>query len=236
MCLSSCSGSTKPSGDVVASSPVKCAVLPCNGQNKDIAGALKILCKNDKDVVKAMAGQKVTVADRIYFEDKEFDGKQWKTVIFEAGGSAGDGEITFLATEDDESKATTIYHEVWHTKQPPGMAWPEPAEDDAYYNTELWTIERGLPGQGGLRTTDADGNEVPDKAKIRSNVARAYPGPKKAGDPIPVDFDAKNNKTKVRDPVTGVETWRPSQKGDSVAGPQKMENARVVPKEDWKCP
>jgi hypothetical protein len=120
------------------------------------------------------------------------------------------------------------------------MGWPEPAEDDAYYNTELWTIERGLPGRSALRTKDAAGKVVPDKKAIRDFVQNEYPGPPPpvAGkpQPAPIAADKKKNLTQVRDPVTGKTSWRPSQTGDTFPGPEKRVNPKTINKSDWKCP
>ena len=91
---------------------------------------LNILCGSDPSVVSAAAStQTVYKADRVYFKDKLFNGTSWEDKIFEAGGSAGGGEIMMLSNVSAETAATTLYHEVWHTKQPPGMDWPHPAED-----------------------------------------------------------------------------------------------------------
>ena len=93
--------------------------------------------------------------------------------------------------------------------QPAAMGWPDPAEDDAYFNTEQWTIDRGLPGRPSLRTVDGKGKTVPDKAKIRTFVQKAYPSPpppvKGKKQPVPIgkdDSDPKKPLTKVRDPKT----------------------------------
>ena len=134
----------------------------------DLPGLLKILCKKDKALVDYTRNNiDLYKVDRVYFEDPYFDGTTWGTKLFEAGGTSGGGDIVVLSTTSNQSAATTLYHEVWHDQQSPTMGWPHPSEDEAYYQTELWTIDRGLPGQGGgtLRTTNAAGATVPVSMK-----------------------------------------------------------------------
>lgn len=204
-------------------------------------GLLSVLCGTDSDVVSAAGKtQKVYKVDRVYFEDKKFDGTSWQTELFEAGGTAGGGVITLLSGTSAESAATTLYHEVWHTKQPPGMGWPHPSEDDAYYNTELWTIEKGLPGQvdgSGLRVLDRAGDIVPDKAAIKDFVARAYPVSTGAAP----GWDAVSYKdvppeTLWEHRTTAVQEWKAAKLGDFVPGPPNHVNKQLIPAGDFKCP
>lgn len=222
---------------------------PCRGAKPskaagwDVDCVKKILCKKDKVLVEQLATTTVTKADEIYFDDPYFDGTKWTTRRFPAGGSASPQtrEIMVAANTSCEDAAVTFHHEVWHQNQGK-MGWPEPAEDDAYYNTELWTIERGLPTQSsGLRTKDpVTGKPVPDKKAIRELVQKEYPGPpppvEGVAQPVPVAADRKNNRTKVRDPKTGRTKWRPSQEGDTFAGPEQRVNEQVVDAKKWKCP
>lgn len=239
-----------PDGPLFSDRSVDSPVMPCRQAKKpnpkkwDEDCVLKILCKNDKKVVDQLAKTKVTKADDIYFEDPYFDGKKWTTKKFPAGGSADPvaKEITVLSATSCEDAATTFYHEIWHQNQPPGMGWPEPSEDDAYYNTEQWTIDRGLPSQGtGLRTKDPKtGKIVPDKKAIRKLVQNEYPSPpppvKGKPQPRPIAADKKKNLTKVRDPATGKTSWRPSKKGDTFAGPEVRDNEKTIDPKKWKCP
>jgi hypothetical protein len=207
---------------------------------------LKILCPKDKALVGQLAKSKVETADEVWFDDPIFDGKSWTTKRFDAGGTADPASKTIMVLGDQppEAAAITFYHEVWHQNQPAGMGWPDPAEDDAYYNTELWTIERGLPSQGkGLRMKDpVTGKTVPDKAAIRKMVQAQYPGPPPAvagvKQPIPIgqrDIGA-GPETQVQDPVTGATSWRPSKKGDTYAGPQKLKGYKKIDPAAWSCP
>lgn len=239
-----------PNGPLFSDQPVDSSVQRCPRQSGgagskkwSVAGVLKILCKNDKKIVEQLSKTTVKTADLIYFDDPYFDGKKWTTKKFIAGGlsDANAKLITLLSDASNESAVDTIYHEIWHQNQPAGMGWPEPAEDDAYYNTELWLIERGLPGNPDLRAKDAAGKIIPDKKAIRDLVQKEYPGPPPpvAGvpQPIPIEADTKKNLTKVRDPVTGKTSWRPSQKGDTFsADVEKQVNPKTIDKSAWKCP
>ena len=141
-----------------------------------------------------------------------------------------------------EDATTTFYHEVWHQNQPSGMGWPEPAEDDAYYNTEQWTIDQGLPSQHpGLRIKDAKtGKLIPNQKAIRAFVQSEYPSPPPpiAGvqQPAPINADPINNLTQVRAPKTGTKSWRPSKAGDTFAGSESRINEKTIDSQQWKCP
>jgi hypothetical protein len=241
-------------GDTTFSdAPPGSAVQPCPARGPkgkparwDVAGVRKILCKKDQAIVKQLAKSKVETADEVWFDDPYFDGKTWTTKRFDAGGSADPGtkSIMVLGDQSSEDAAITFYHEVWHQNQPAGMGWPEPAEDDAYYNTELWTIERGLPSQGkGLRMKDpVTGKIVPNKKAIRKMVQKQYPSPPPpvAGVKQPIPIGQRNTaagpETEVQDPVTGATSWRPSKKGDTYAGPQKLKGYNKIDPADWSCP
>ena len=234
-----------PEGPIFGDTPVDSAVTPCRtGAKKsgawDMPCLLKILCAKDKDYIDHVrANVQLYKVDSVFFEDPYFDGKSWTTKHFEAGGTSGGGEMTFLSSDSCESAATTLYHETVHDKQAPGMGWPHPAEDDAYYQTELWTIERGLPGQAGtrLRTTDSTGRTVPDKAEITRYVDESYPVATTAPPDWRItDFDAKKNQTLWRKRGTTTEVWKASAKGDTMAGPQQTTGKALVPPGAIKCP
>ena len=236
-----------PDGPIFSNKPYNSAVQRCpltgsSSKNWTVKDMLKIFCKQDKKIVDQLAKTTVITADSIYFEDPYFDGKKWITKKFNAGGSADPHSktITILSGYSCESAADTFYHEIWHQNQPPGMGWPHPSEDDAYYNTELWMIKRGIPGNPDLRAKDAKGNIVPDKKAITKLVDNEYPAPPPpiAGVPQPRPIASKKatNETLVRDPVSGKTWWRSSKKGDTYAGPQKMINKSIINKSDWKCP
>jgi hypothetical protein len=235
-----------PKGPMFDTTPVGSPVQVCRQTNKkgkgwDMPCLLKILCKGDSDVIKHVQSKvELYKVDRVFFEDDYFDGKKWTQKLFEAGGTMGQKEMTFLSNTSCASAATTIYHETWHAKQPTGMGWPHPAEDDAYYNTELWTIARGLPSQGGsppLRTRDSKGKIVPDKAAIAKNVDNAYP----VQPPAPpgwrrTGFDKTKRETLWYDGASKTKVWKASKVGETFPGPQQTVNKTLIPAKAIKCP
>jgi hypothetical protein len=234
-----------PEGPIFSDAPVGSPVSPCRtgkttAASWDMPCLLKILCGKDKSVIDHVRNNiDLYKVDKVYFEDPYFDGTKWTTKHFEAGGTSGGGEITFLSSDSCESAATTLFHETWHSKQPAGMGWPHPAEDDAYYNAELWTIDRGLPGQAGprLRTKDATGKTVPDKAEIKKYVDEAYPVQKTAPPEWKIsDIDTKTNKTHWKNTKTGADIWKSSVKGDTMPGPQITKGKTKIPETSVKCP
>ncbi len=237
-----------PNGPLFSDEPVGTVEAPCRtggggaGTKWDVNCILDILCKKDSKVVEQLAKTTVETADELWWDDEFYNGSKWAIKKFPGGGSSSKAakKIMILSDNSCQDAADTFFHETWHQNQPPSMAWPEPAEDDAYYNSELWSIERGLPGRPELRTTDGAGKAVPDKAKIRAFVQQEYPSPPPpvggVPQPVPVAADWPNKKTQVEDPVTGARTWRPSKTGDMVSGPQHFKNKKTIAKSDWKCP
>jgi hypothetical protein len=238
-----------PNGPLFSDQPVASSVIDCLRQTKaagtkkwSVPGVLKILCKNDKNIVEQLRNTTVKTADRIDYYDPYFNGRRWTTKRFEAAGVSNAAEKLIRLSTDasNEEAVDTIYHEIWHQNQPPGMGWPEPAEDDAFYHTEKWLIERGLPGDPRLRMKDTRGRLVPNKKAIRNHVQKMYPSPPPpvAGkqQPVPIEADVKKNLTKVRDPVTLKTWWRPSQAGDTFASDTPIEvNPKTIDKSAWKC-
>ncbi|MEM6276050.1 MAG: hypothetical protein AAF714_03815 [Pseudomonadota bacterium] len=185
--------------------------------------------------------QTVYKVDRVFFEDPYFDGKTWTTKTFEAGGTSGGNEITVMTNTDCDEAATTLYHETWHSKQPAGMGWPHPSEDDAYYHTELWTIENGLPSQGNppLRTKDSNGKVVPDKAAIKAHVDAEYPQPSGGAGPdwtIQGHKDGPPPETRWFQRSTSKKVWKASKAGDSYAGPQQVVGKQKMDSSKFRCP
>jgi hypothetical protein len=206
-------------------------------------GVCKILCEHDKAVVEQLRTTTIKVADSITYSDPYYDGTKWTTQRFQAGGNsdATSKLIGMLSGLSDTEAATTIYHEIWHQNQPRGMP-PAEAECDAYYNTEVWTIARGLPGdQGGaLRETDARGKIIASRHKVEELVQKAYPVPPKTTGPAPphpVDRDVRGN-TVLSDGST-----RLPRKGDRYydPSPPAVVNEHTIPPGDaatspWRCP
>src|SRR5947209_13696089 len=105
-----------PEGALFSDGRVGAAVQQCRigGTSKtagwDLPCLLKVLCKHDSAVVDHIR-KNITLykVDRVYFEDNYFDGKTWTTKTFEAGGTSGAGEITFLSSDTCNGAATTLY-------------------------------------------------------------------------------------------------------------------------------
>ncbi len=121
-------------------------------------------------------GVTITAFDRIYFEDPYYDGTQWTTKHFEAGGTTGGTSINMIRSASAAENAATIYHEGIHTGQPSALPWRE-KEYDAYVKEDRWRIAHGLPPHDpSFRTTGADGTPQTNQAAIRAMVDREYPG------------------------------------------------------------
>lgn len=180
-----------------------------------------IFCPDDADVMaRAREHGEFWTYDAIYYDDPYFDGTEWTSRRFDGSGFAYSGEngkkvVGLLRNVDCATAAETIYHEMWHTAQPDTMT-PNEMEYDAYYNTELWTIRKGLHGQPALRSTDAYGNTVPDRGRIRAHVDETYPQ-QVQGDGWRIDDFWKNPPlTREFNDVTGEHRWRPSREGDGL--------------------
>lgn len=194
---------------------------------------LGYLCPQDKDVVDELAKTSVLVVDEVYFDDPFFDGKEWTTRRFQAGGfqDAENNRIVFLSGGTAHDAATTLYHEVVHEKQPGDMSWRD-REIDAYTRTEAWTINRGLPGQGGLRKEGPGGKWVPDEEAIGQLVDRAYPiTADSPGGPIVIGRDDVGN-TLLSDGSS-----RAPRAGDTYpAVEETMIGVEELQAEMWRCP
>lgn len=254
-----------PDGPLFSDEPIT-PVAPCRQPAKkkkwtlkhwDVQCVVDILCRADKNVVKQLATSTVWKADGAYWPDWYFDGatSKWKQKTAAENPAEGESDAAaksiFLQPDANcVSAATTAYHEVWHQNQPPGMGWPHPGEDDAYYNTELWAIQRGLPPQSpGFRRKDAKGKIVPNKKAIAQHIDNAYPQPVMVGETPPVGvvapagvdpeiykIDTKKNITYLEYPGKGTKYQRPSKPGDEYQQDMKYVNKVVVDKKLWKCP
>jgi hypothetical protein len=196
-----------------------------------VAEVLKILCPKDKNVVDDLAHTDVEIADEIYYDDPYYDGTQWITRRFDGAGSwdSGTSKLRVLTSGSAQSAAYTIYHELIHKNQSPGMSWQE-KEIDAYYQTEQWAIMRGLPGDPDFRNSGDSGTRLPDRAAIADFVKREYPLPTNSMGPIPVGH------TNSGDTILSDGTTRAPQIGDSYAGAEQVKNLRKIPRSVWKCP
>ncbi|WP_370682135.1 type VI secretion system Vgr family protein [Comamonas sp. GB3 AK4-5] len=218
------------------------AAMP--NQDWSVDDILSELCPGDKDVVEALAAQDVAIVDEAYFEDPYYDGTQWTTKRFDAGGLQGaDSGITLVrsGTLSAKDAATTLYHETVHSTQPDDMAWVD-KEVEAYQKTEAWTIAKGYPSQGEqLRTLGADGlPQVADSSEVKNFVLKAYP--------IAVEGPEAESKAAASEAVTVVGrdtngmtllssgSLRAPKEGDTYAGDPILTGATTVPRSAWKCP
>ena len=204
-----------------------------HGGNWTIAELLKVLCPKDKDVVDDLAETDVYIADDIYYDDLIYDGSQWTVDRFPGGGSWGGDSLLMLATGSAQAAATTAYHELIHKHQDPSMSW-QAMEEDAYYRTEAWAIERGMPAPDidgfEFRTTKADGALVPNRDDIERFVQETYPIPADPNAAFPVGVNASGD-VQLSDGTT-----RPPERGDRIAGQEEPARKRKVPRSVWKCP
>ena len=210
---------------------------------------LDILCKQDPDIVKKAAKNKIVAVDPLIFDDPVFKGGRWTTKPFHAAGTQGGGTIQMVRSMSCEDAAVTVYHELLHSEQPATMSWPE-KEYDAYKRTEEWTIARGLPSQHsdfrvpGPMPSGVSGPPplVVDEAAVKRMVDAAYPisPPATPGGPVPpqvVGRSADGKKVILQDSA-GNQTTRPVKEGDTfpAAKPRNPPNERAIPSKDWKCP
>jgi len=210
---------------------------PPSSKNWDIDCILEILCKKDKDVVKKAKKLNVSKVSPIIFDDPIFKNGKWTTEEFIAGGTASGKDIEMIEDMSCEEAATTIYHEVWHTDQKSGLSLAD-AEYDAYYNTEKWTIKRGLPSQGsGLRTTNAKGETVASLGGAKDFVHRHYPvtPPTSSGTPVPQVVGKSRDGTKV---LLDNGTMRPVKEGDTFPAdaPRNQPKKEKIPPDKFECP
>lgn len=216
--------------------------------NWDIDCILKILCKQDKDVVKKANKIKIVAVDPLIFDDPIYKNGKWTTKPFPAAGTQKQGEIQMVRNMSCEEAATTLYHEVLHSEQPNSMSWPE-KEYDAYKRTEEWTIKRGLPGQHpdfrkpGSMPPGIQGpaQVVVDEAAIKKKVDDWYPiaPPKTPGGPTPPQVIGRtpNGKQVIVEDSTGKQWQRPVQEGDTfpASKPRNPPNEKQIPPKDIKC-
>jgi hypothetical protein len=187
---------------------------------------LKVMCPKDKVFLQQLraSGVRITAYDRIYFDDPYYDGTQWTTKRFEAGGTTSGKRIDMIRSGNASNDASTIYHEGVHTQQKRGKPWRE-QEYDAYTREDAWRLRRGLPPHHpSFRKKNAAGHEVTDTAAVHAYVDKHYPGVTStsatgAAEEI-VDKNSKGE-TVVRR-ADGTEYSRPPKVGDSFSAPNSV--------------
>lgn len=128
-----------PDGPMFSDQPVGDVVQPCDARQAGAGGGgpwdvpciLKILCNKDASVVSDLSGTQVTAVDSLTWDDLHFDGAKWviDNPVGLGGYDHGSGELVVLHKQPCEDAATTMYHELIHKHQPPGIAmagvnWP----------------------------------------------------------------------------------------------------------------
>jgi hypothetical protein len=97
-----------------------------------------------------------------------------------------------------------------------------------------------VPGQAlndALRTKDAKGNVVPDKAAIAKKVDDVYPvQPPSAPGWTVKGLSKAKKQTLWYDENTDKMAWKASQTGDTYPGPQITEGKKAIPNNSIKCP
>lgn len=197
-----------------------------------------VLCPWSPHTVSVL-GTRITLKsfDTISWADEKWDGAAWAADPFPGGGYNTGTEIGVL-NSDCESMAETLYHEVLHAEQPTSHGTTLERESYAYRIGEEFSIAMGLGGAPGLRSTDAQGREFADPAKVEAFVASAYPsvpaGGGGSGEEI-IGKAATHGHVRVQRADGSVYT-RPAAVGEKVPGPITLANERTHDPGDWTCP
>ncbi len=211
----------------------------------NMACILQILCPWNKNLVENILPTfTINTFDSRTYPTETWDGANWVTSIFDAGGYLFGTTIGLLNLRSCEDMASTIYHEGWHAQRPSALTGLAELEKDAYINTEQWSIDMRVPGgtpftnkatgvSEDLRTTA--GNEtVVDEAAIETMIRQEYGGVSAvSGESILARVGATN--VRVRRP-NGSEYVRPARVGESVQGSATMTNPVRINPADWRCP
>jgi hypothetical protein len=210
--------------------------LPLNRTDPwNMACILEILCPWNKNLVENVLPKfDIITFDSRTFPTETWDGASWVPGTFVSGGFKGGNKMGFSNTTSCEEFAFTVYHEGWHAQQPSSLTGVVDTEKDAYINTEQWSIDMGVPGQGGLRTKSGSGEDIVDEAASESLVRGAYGGVSSVpGERILHRVGATN--VRVRKPDS-TEYERPANPGESIRKPVVMTNKKEIDPVDWKCP
>lgn len=201
---------------------------------------MKILCKQDKDVVAKAKALKIVAVDPLIFDDPIFTKGKWTTKPFPAAGTQGGGQIQITRDQSCEDAAATLYHEVLHSEQPSSMSWPD-KEYDAYKRTEQWLIDRGMRPHDPAFRKIVGGKTVVNDAAIKAAVDRDYPiTAAKAGAPTPPQVVGRtaDGKNVIVQDSAGKQSLRPPKEGDTFPASKSRNppNEKQVPPDDFKCP
>ncbi len=217
----------------------------------------KIYCPSDKAFLADLKRRNVElyVYDAIYFANPYYDGTQWVTKRFDAGGTQQGTRINLVRNASVQDDAAIFYHEGVHATQPDTMAWRD-KEYDAYTKGEQWRIKRKMPPHiEGFQTVDRNGRVVPNKVAIAAYVDENYPGVTVAPEPPPPPGPSTQAPSPVPAPAPeeiigrtasgntvlqradGTQYARPPRRGDTYQGPQITEPAGGIPikLDDLQC-
>lgn len=201
------------------------------------ANVMDILCPWSPHTVEVLA-TKITLKsfDSISWADEEWDGKAWKPAPFPGCGYNTGTEIGVLNSSCEEM-AATLYHEVLHAEQPKSQKTTLAKESYAYRIGEEFSIAMGIGGFTQLRSTDAQGRQYADPAKVDSFVKAEYPSVPIGGAPTDeiIGKGGKLGEVLVQR-ANGSQYTRPAAVGEKVPGPMKIQKEVTHPKAAWKCP
>jgi hypothetical protein len=173
----------------------------------------------------------------ISWADEMWDGAYWVPAPFPGGGYNTGTEIGVL-NDSCEGMSETLYHEVLHAEQPTTHRTTRDRESYAYRIGEEFSIAMGLGGRPALRSTDAQGRQYADPAKVETFVATTYPSVPagSASDEI-IGKATTHGHVRVQRPNGTVYT-RPAVVGEKVPGPMVTNppGGVVHPTAGWICP
>ena len=123
-----------------------------------------------------------------------------------------------------------------HAEQPTTQTTTRATESYAYRIGEEMSIALGLSGDPTLRSTDAQGKQFADPAKVESMVSAEYPSVP-AGAPADeiIGKGAGTGTVQVQRPDGTIYT-RSAAVGEKVDGPEQLVNEVTHPNAVWTCP
>jgi len=173
--------------------------------------------------------------DSISWADEKWNGSAWVPAPFPGGGYNTGVEIGVL-NNSCESMSETLYHEVLHAEQPTTHRTTMEKESYAYRIGEEFSIAMGLGGRPTLRSTDVQGREYADPAKVGASVANTYPSvPTGGGGDEIIGKAATFGHVRVQRPNGSIYT-RAAAVNEKVPGPMTVVNGVTHPTSGWACP
>jgi hypothetical protein len=173
--------------------------------------------------------------DDISWADEQWDGASWQPAPFPGDGYNTGTEIGIL-NDTCEEIAQTLYHEVLHAEQPKAQTTTLAKESYAYRIGEEMSIDLGFSGRPALRSTDVQGRQFADPAKVDSFVSTEYPSvPSGAPGEEIIGKGVAAGTVRVQRP-DGLIYTRPAAVGEKVPGPIHLVNEVTHSKALWTCP